>query len=81
MDTKSKTHEANPQKGFVVQINASENFGLTVHRSCDSAELAWNSDGAGQGGPAPLTLLALTLRRNRRRDGNPAILCETAEAE
>src|ERR1700733_14948517 len=28
MDTKSKTHEANPQKGFVVQINASENFGL-----------------------------------------------------
>jgi hypothetical protein len=30
MDTKSKTHEANPQKGFVVQINASENFGL-VH--------------------------------------------------
>jgi hypothetical protein len=29
MDTKSKTHEANPQKGFVVQINASENFGLT----------------------------------------------------
>jgi hypothetical protein len=24
---------------------------------------------------------ALTLRRNRRRDGNPAILCETAEAE
>ena len=30
MDTKSKTHEANPQKGFVVQINASENFGLVV---------------------------------------------------
>src|SRR6202034_2708242 len=30
MDTKSKTHEANPQKGFVVQINASENFGLTT---------------------------------------------------
>jgi hypothetical protein len=28
MDTKLKTHEANPQKGFVVQINASENFGL-----------------------------------------------------
>jgi hypothetical protein len=24
---------------------------LTVHRSCDSAELAWNSDGAGHGGP------------------------------
>jgi hypothetical protein len=32
-------------------------------------------------GPAPLTLFALTLRGNRRRDGNPAILCETAEAE
>jgi hypothetical protein len=32
MDTKSKTHEANPQKGFVVQINASENFGLTSER-------------------------------------------------
>jgi hypothetical protein len=31
MDTKSKTHEANPQKGFVVQINASENFGLEFH--------------------------------------------------
>src|SRR6202034_2234311 len=30
MDTKSKTHEANPQKGFVVQINASENFGLVT---------------------------------------------------
>ena len=30
MDTKSKTHEANPQKGFVVQINASENFGLVA---------------------------------------------------
>lgn len=30
MDTKSKTHEANPQKGFVVQINASENFGLAI---------------------------------------------------
>jgi hypothetical protein len=30
MDTKSKTHEANPQKGFVVQINASENFGLAA---------------------------------------------------
>ena len=54
---------------------------LTVHRSCDSAEMACNSDGAGHGGPAPLTLFALTLRGNRRRDGNPAILCETAEAE
>jgi hypothetical protein len=32
MDTKSKTHEANPQKGFVVQINASENFGLVRAR-------------------------------------------------
>ena len=40
-----------------------------------------DSDGAGHGGPAPLTLFALTLRGNRRRDGNPAILCETAEAE
>ena len=36
MDTKSKTHEANPQKGFVVQINASENFGLVLaHLDCD----------------------------------------------
>jgi hypothetical protein len=30
MDTKIKAHEANPQKGFVVQVNASENFGLAV---------------------------------------------------
>ncbi len=30
MDTKLKLNEANPQKGFVVQVNASENFGL-VH--------------------------------------------------
>src|SRR3984885_12556076 len=34
MDTKSKTHEANPQKGFVVQINASENFGLKQLTHC-----------------------------------------------
>src|ERR1700722_5312406 len=43
MDTKSKTHEANPQKGFVVQINASENFGLrwAAQRGYLSEDTAW----------------------------------------
>ena len=54
---------------------------LSIEKLGFAEELACNSDGAGHGGPAPLTLFALTLRGNRRRDGNPAILCETAEAE
>ena len=56
MDTKSKTHEANPQKGFVVQINASENFGLDR-----PIQLAWMAElrrVCASGGIVAVTVMA-----------------------
>ncbi len=81
MDTKLKTHDANPQKGFVVQINASENFGLKVEhhlialRALEARPLAHSNRSyrrIARGEQDPLVLVRRTPRARRRYTSSQA---------